>query len=90
MVRRGSAQPQCNERGTGVPRNAGAGGNPVGHRATGNSLEDFLDVSREQAVAYLEMALEAADAATARREPAAQAGSSFAPEMEEIMVRELG
>lgn len=41
----------------------------IQHLAAGDSLDDFLDgfpgVSREQTVAYLEMALEAADAATA-------------------------
>lgn len=41
----------------------------IQHLAAGDSLDDFLDgfpsVSREQAVAYLEMAAETADAATA-------------------------
>lgn len=41
----------------------------IEHLAAGDSLDDFLDgfpgVSREQAVAYLEMAAETADAATA-------------------------
>lgn len=40
----------------------------IQHLAAGDSLDDFLDdfpgVSREQAVAYLEMALETMDAAT--------------------------
>ena len=42
----------------------------VQHLAEGDSLEDFLDgfpsVSREQAVAYLEMTPEAVDALVAR------------------------
>ncbi len=41
----------------------------IQHLAAGDSLDDFLDgfpgVTREQAVAYLEMAAETADAATA-------------------------
>ncbi len=41
----------------------------IQHLAAGDSLDDFLDgfpsVSREQAVAYLELAAETADAATA-------------------------
>ncbi len=41
----------------------------IQHLAAGDSLNDFLDgfpsVSREQAVAYLELAAETADAATA-------------------------
>lgn len=41
----------------------------IEHLAAGDSLDDFLDgfpgVSREQAIAYLEMAAETADAATA-------------------------
>jgi uncharacterized protein (DUF433 family) len=42
----------------------------IQHLAAGDSLEDFLDgfpsVSREQAVAYLEMTPEAVDALVAR------------------------
>lgn len=41
----------------------------IQHLAAGDSLDDFLDgfpsVSREQAVTYLELAAETADAATA-------------------------
>lgn len=41
----------------------------IQHLSAGDPLDDFLDgfpsVSREQAVAYLEMAAETADAATA-------------------------
>lgn len=57
---RGVEEPEGDERGARVPVDI-----LIQHLSAGDSLDDFPSVSREQAVAYLEMAAETTDAATA-------------------------
>ena len=64
--RGGFQEPQGDERGAGVQGHSVPVEILIQHLAAGDSLEDFLEgfpsVSREQAVAYLEMTPEAVDA----------------------------